>query len=100
MKYHVIKSINSNSILTIVFRGNSDIREWRDGLVKPFVLLNEETMYSVIYVISKKHGSSPHADIGTPKDLHMRLIERLEDSDQFTLTIYIGDNKKEAWIFN
>ena len=54
MKYQVIKSIDLNNILTIVFRGNSDAEVWRDGFVKPFILLNEETMYSVVYVISKK----------------------------------------------
>jgi len=99
MRYYIITSIYFKHVLTIVFKGNSNTKEWKDGFCKPLILLNKEDIYSVEYVVLRRFKTFKYKYIGTPPMLQEWLYERLQDSQQFMFTIKDKNNKKECWLF-
>ena len=99
MRYYVIKSIYFKHVLTIVFKGNSNTTEWKDEFFKPFILLNKEDIYSVEYVVLRRFITFKYKYVGTPQMLQEWLQERLQNSQQFMVTIKDKNNKKECWLF-
>jgi len=101
MKYYVIKPLNCcNHVTTIVYKGNSDVNEWRNNFIKPFELLDDKTIYTAVYAIFTHSDILGYATKGTPQNLYKRFLEKLDNSLQFMITIINKDMKKEQWFFS
>jgi len=99
MRLYVIKSINSKHVLTIIFKCEASDKEWKDVYFRPFMSLEQDTIYSLDYVLLKKFVTFKYIFRGTPDILYKWLLERLNDSCQSMITIKDKDNKKERWVF-
>ena len=63
MRYYVIKSIYFKHTLTVVFKGESSIYDWMNEFYAPFMLLNEQKIYSVVYVVFRGYKCYYYSDI-------------------------------------
>jgi len=98
MRDEIFKTINFKEIRTIISKEESDIEEWKACNLIPFMLLEKEITYSVVYVVFRKTTSCGFSTTGTPEILYSRLLECIDDCEEILIFINHNDKKKEGWL--
>jgi hypothetical protein len=98
MRDDIFKTIDFKQIRTIISKEKSDIEEWKKCNLIPFMLLEKESTYSVVYVVFRKTTSCGFSTAGTPEILYNRLLECIDNSEEILIFITHSDKNTEGWL--